>query len=318
MKRLGKFFSMGFKDESGAVLIMVALSMVVLLGMTALVIDVGYLYQERRQMVTAADAAALAGAQELIYNNDNHEEVKKVAREYAAMHGADPERIEVEIPNSYTVEVETVKNVGFTFARVLGFTDLDVPARAVAVVLPLELGKGVVPWAIPEQEFIIGDLVTLKYARHSDGDIGAGNFHALALGGSGANTYRDNIKYGTDEVIKIGHWYDTQTGNMSGPTMQGVEYRISLCTCTDCFSGDVPNYDCPRFITVPIYSEILGPGNTKVLIVAFAVFYLEGIDGHGVNSVVTGKYVEAVKAGEVGGPYDPSIDYGAYNVRLIE
>jgi len=52
------------RDERGAVLVWVALMMVPLLGMGALVIDVGALYHERRQLQNGADAAALAVAQD--------------------------------------------------------------------------------------------------------------------------------------------------------------------------------------------------------------------------------------------------------------
>lgn len=54
------------RDERGAVLVLVALSMVALIGMVVLVVDVGGLLTLRRRMVTAADSAALAAAQSCI------------------------------------------------------------------------------------------------------------------------------------------------------------------------------------------------------------------------------------------------------------
>jgi hypothetical protein len=48
--------------DRGMVLVWAAVSMVVLLGMGALVVDVGALYQERREVQNGADAAALAVA----------------------------------------------------------------------------------------------------------------------------------------------------------------------------------------------------------------------------------------------------------------
>ncbi len=52
-------------DESGQVLILTALCMVVLVGMLGLSVDVGMLRYQKRQLQNAADAAALAGALEL-------------------------------------------------------------------------------------------------------------------------------------------------------------------------------------------------------------------------------------------------------------
>jgi Flp pilus assembly protein TadG len=49
-------------DERGLVLVFVLLLMTVMLGMLALVVDIGNVRQERRQAQTASDASALAGA----------------------------------------------------------------------------------------------------------------------------------------------------------------------------------------------------------------------------------------------------------------
>ena len=54
-----------FKDDRGQSLIMVALMMIVLLGVTALTVDYGFLAWQRRSLQNAADAGALAAAWEL-------------------------------------------------------------------------------------------------------------------------------------------------------------------------------------------------------------------------------------------------------------
>jgi Flp pilus assembly protein TadG len=53
------------QDESGVVLVLVAIMMVAILGMAALAIDVGSFYQAQRQAQAAADAGALAASQDL-------------------------------------------------------------------------------------------------------------------------------------------------------------------------------------------------------------------------------------------------------------
>lgn len=50
------------KEESGLALVMVALLIGVLGGFAALVVDVGYMYAQKSELQSAADAAALAGA----------------------------------------------------------------------------------------------------------------------------------------------------------------------------------------------------------------------------------------------------------------
>lgn len=62
---------MGFwKDESGQVLVLTAVSMLVLLGFVGLAIDVGFLFRAKRNMQIAADAAATAAVLDYIYHAD--------------------------------------------------------------------------------------------------------------------------------------------------------------------------------------------------------------------------------------------------------
>jgi Putative Flp pilus-assembly TadE/G-like len=62
MRRLGTSRS---RDERGQVIVLVVVALVGLLGMCALVVDLGYLYWNQRHLQASADAAALAGAMQL-------------------------------------------------------------------------------------------------------------------------------------------------------------------------------------------------------------------------------------------------------------
>ena len=53
------------KDQRGAVAVIVALTLVVLLAFGALAVDLGYLMMVKNELQNAADAGALAGAREL-------------------------------------------------------------------------------------------------------------------------------------------------------------------------------------------------------------------------------------------------------------
>jgi Flp pilus assembly protein TadG len=57
-----------FRNEEGQTLVLTALCGSVLLGFMALALDVGVLFHNRREIQTAADAAALAGAKDYLYN----------------------------------------------------------------------------------------------------------------------------------------------------------------------------------------------------------------------------------------------------------
>ena len=57
------------REESGAVLMIVAIAMLVLVGMLVLTVDLGRMVAVKREMVAGADAAVLAAAQQCALGN---------------------------------------------------------------------------------------------------------------------------------------------------------------------------------------------------------------------------------------------------------
>ena len=76
------------QEERGQVIVLVVVMLIVLLGFAALVVDVGYAYYAHRSLQASADAAALAGAQEL----PNAAAAEAVARQYSSSAGNKNER----------------------------------------------------------------------------------------------------------------------------------------------------------------------------------------------------------------------------------
>lgn len=65
--------------ERGQILPMIAICLAVLMGFAAMAIDVGYLEYRQRQQQNAADAAAIGGAQQLVYTGCNDQTAANTA-----------------------------------------------------------------------------------------------------------------------------------------------------------------------------------------------------------------------------------------------
>ena len=148
--------------EHGVVSIIVALSMVVLIGIAALAVDVGYLYVVRNRVQNAADAAALAGADVLYRSSANptnfmtYETQATTAASNAIplnISAAYTDTINVNNWNKLTPAgpnnapavqvIITETAVGLFFAKIFGMTNQDVSATATAVVQsPSSFGAG--------------------------------------------------------------------------------------------------------------------------------------------------------------------------------
>ena len=298
------------KDDNGSAAVMVALALVALIGFSALVVDVGFLFMTRAKLMDTSDAAALAGAQELPASTA----AQAAAGEYVNKNGLDTGKFSFD-PDGKTITVSAASTVQFLFAKVLGISEGEVRASATARRESVTSTSGVAPIGVEDQELSKGTLYTLKVGAPPT--LGAGNFGALTLGQPGANQYRENIENGYAGILKIGDIIETETGNISGPTAQGIDFRLSGCPhVPQCTISDHKR-DCPRTIIVPVYQpqDVEENQIKKVKIVGFAAFLIDGETSNGTDCYIRGYFIDQVIVGNS----DPNQDdYGASAVRLIQ
>lgn len=298
------------RRQQGSISIITALAFTVLLGFAALAIDIGLLYMNKAQLSNLTDAAALAGVQDLPADT---QQAVNTARDYALKNGNAEDVLEFYIPNEKTIRVSAKRKVGLFFAHAINIDFSEVHAGATAALTPISGVNGVVPFGVVKQDFIYGQSYKLKLGP---GEGYNGNFAALALGGTGATNYRDNIKTGYQGKLEIVEWVplllETEPGNMSGPTADGVNYRIDLDKGA---TFDSVQKGSPRIVVVPVIDSLDGNGRSSVQVDGFAAFFLESVGGSGVDSYVTGKFMNLVVSGDISGS---GIDYGVYAARLIK
>ncbi|MCT4566678.1 MAG: pilus assembly protein TadG-related protein [Maledivibacter sp.] len=295
------------KNKKGAVNIIVIIGLIGILGSLALVIDVGFLFLEKSKLSNAADAAVLAGAQELPFDKN---EAINIANHYGEVNGASLNKINIVITEGNSkIEANINNDVVFAFSKILGFDKANVMVSSAAMVGPVtEVYDGIRPLVVEHQSFIYGQRVILKEGA---GDGYKGNYGAVALGGSGANVYRNNIKLGYNGKLKIGDIIYTEPGNMSGPTVQGVEY------ITDRDNSNFNNFarDSLRIWTIPVVESLQVNGRKPVVIVGFAVFFLEDAKKKSGKTEITGRFIEFVTNGDID---TGQSDYGLKGVKLIK
>ena len=129
------------KEQSGVIAIIIALLLPVLVGILGIIIDLGFAYQYKRLMQTAADAGAMAGAHWL-YRGEvgslNNEVLYDTGRNgFDGSHGETrtinrpPTSGDFAGKDSF-VEVIISQQLPTYFMPVLGINDMTVAARAVA------------------------------------------------------------------------------------------------------------------------------------------------------------------------------------------
>ncbi len=194
------------KNEEGQVLVLFVLALAALLGFSALTIDIGSAYATKAHLQNTVDAAAMAGAQDMDLAN----KAILTAVDYAGKNGINvpnPLPIITSSPYVYTdpatgdiitvttpylgdsskLEVVCTTTVKFSFAKILGISDGEISARAVA-----QYGIAAsVPWIVP---FVIPQPIAFNYD----------NVYVMRMYGGGAypSGYQYPNDYKTHSVYK--------------------------------------------------------------------------------------------------------------------
>ncbi|TMB68709.1 MAG: hypothetical protein E6J43_05870, partial [Chloroflexi bacterium] len=140
--------------QRGQLLIVAALAMAALIGLVAMTIDVGMLFENRRHFQNSADAMALAGADEL---PDNPGLAIQKAKSWGTNNGVSSSQIkDLEVrttsyPND-TIYIQLEGQFNWIFARVLGKTSANVGAEAAARIGTMSGGNNMMPWALLQSD----------------------------------------------------------------------------------------------------------------------------------------------------------------------
>lgn len=141
MRRIYERFKRTMKDEQGAVMILMAFLMIILLGFTALAVDYGIVYYKENQLQAAVDIAARAGsrvlADETITDEDEKErEIRRQIMYYLEQNGfpeCELSKCDINIDVTTGVSIDAAADVDMNFARVFNFETAAIGAGTTAV-----------------------------------------------------------------------------------------------------------------------------------------------------------------------------------------
>ncbi|MBW3698326.1 pilus assembly protein [Vibrio sp. T187] len=243
------------KKQGGLTLVLMTMSMLLFVGLTALSVDVSHVVVNKTRLQNAVDTIALAGAtvanrtyvaadtQTAIvaaYNEilaaPGNEEIELAATEdgssftlldieysdspnsgFSDTFPVDPDRVYVRI------EVSDVSLSEF-FVQVFGLSK-SVSASAVAGSVFVDGTSNILPIGMCEGNDVgpsgyeVGKVYEIKTGSQSDDPdgLGAGNFHLLDVG-SGKSAVSDALVGKNTVVVSIGDDIDSEPGNGVGPT----------------------------------------------------------------------------------------------------
>jgi len=205
------------RSDRGQATILTLVFLVVLLGMAALVLDLGSWYRSDRATQAAADASALAGAQALPQNPGA---ANTLALQYASKNGGGNSTVTVSsgVLTNDTIKVQLTRPAEGFFAKLFGVNSVTVGSKATARATVMSEAKYVAPIGVnlahPKLKgsalcpcFGAGNTTTLPLGKTGV----PGGFDVINVdsshGGTGPGTLADWILKGLDAYMPLGEYY---------------------------------------------------------------------------------------------------------------
>ncbi len=336
---------MFISGQSGQSMVAFAAALVVMLGCCALSIDYGFSAFQKGGVQHAADAAALAGAQEL---PDHPNDAESLARSYAIENGEPGDVIEIDIPDDNRAITVTIhRQVPNNFARVFGSEFTSVRATATAQVGIAASVPWIVPFVIPKPElFEYGQVYVMRiygggpypsgYSYPSDYrhrysswpthkpypyhfDYMNVKIKAGSNPGVEFNDYLSYLGSGYKETFRINqnmlYFAPSSGGRQSVDTFA---QRVNSDSNSDYRKAKIGD---PRVMLIPVVEKLMPRNtseNTKVKIIGFVGFFLESVhkNAYGTSFWFEGRFLEDLNIGTGEVTYDAEHDFGLRTIRL--
>jgi Flp pilus assembly protein TadG len=308
--------------DSGAITVIVALLMVVLLGSVAIAVDVGVIYSERAQLQSGADAAAIGMAQKCARDATDPicSTTSTLATSLANQNALDGMSKVHSVALDKTARTLTVQasaketggtdnSVSLFFADILGIPTKEVSARSSATWGTPSKGPVILPLAIALCKLNIpaggasGPEQVLQQSVNGCGGIPGG------FGWMQTTSTKCSITATSGASSNSGIWFSSDSG-ASAPSM--------------CAAADFTQMN-NQTVLLPLYDIATGTGSGgKYYIRGFAAFHVTGYHFASIswsagapvaNKAIRGYFVKFVSLAQ-GFELGDTPDYGATIVRM--
>jgi len=308
------------RSERGQATVLTLVFLVVLLGMAALVLDIGSWYRDDRDTQSTADSAALAGAQAL---PDDTSQAVSLASQYASKNGGGLQSatISSSIASDDTIKVKISRQSPGIFTKLFGHNSTTVGSTATARVAPLSQAMYVAPIVVnvlhpalhcggtqqrPIPCFGQPTELDLLDLHSPGGSNAAGSFGLINLTGDptgnvGAGTLAGWMEHGYDHMMPLGKYDAAPSANFNNGTFQNaLQDRI----------GDE--------VLFPIYDTLISQGsNAQYNVIGWIGFHVTSYHAGGSTGWVRGWFTKVIWRG-IQSTSSSGSNWGSKTIQLVD
>ncbi len=297
-------------DNRGQTTVLTLVFMVVLLGMAALVLDLGSWYRSDRALQQTADAAALAGAQAL---PDSTGGATGLAIEYADKNGGGLGGSGIAFSGEFmandTIKVNMTRQAPGFFSKMFGLKSVTVGAHASARVGTMNEAEYAAPIGVDVKHPMLSGSGCPCFDQPTTLDlekVGPGAFRILNIdgskGGTGQDILGDWIVHGLDAYMPL-DWYNSDSGA-----------KFNASEVKDALTARIGTE-----LLFPVYRAIQSQGsNLQYEVIGWVGFHLTGFKGSGNSGQLDGWFTRVIWEGVQGRTGSGSPDFGARSIQLVD
>jgi hypothetical protein len=304
---------MNARDSRGQAAVLTVLFLTVLLGATAMSLDVGSWFKAKRQLQATADAAALAGAQGLPQGTDA---ATALAIQYAGDNGGTLDASGIsfssDLSTDDTISVQMSAPAPGFFSKLFGLNSVTVGARAAARTDNIDEARFAAPVGVNFSHpylsgqgcpcFDVPTTLTLDMA-------GPGGFKLLNIdgstGGTNPNTLAEWMENGLDAWMPLGDYYsDPGTKFNNSGMQQALQDNLQ------------------KNLLFPVYDRVDAQGsNLFYHVIGWVGFHLTDKTVQGNGGTISGYFTNVIwegLQGQTGNNNGNNADnFGASSVQLV-
>jgi hypothetical protein len=314
MKNAKRHLARTKNDQRGQTLVLTVVFMTALLGLAALVLDVGSWYRQHRNLQATADAAALAGAQALP-DRPGPSLATSLATQYANDNETglttDQATFSTGIVPFDTIHVKVGKPAPGFFAKLFGLDSVNESAHAAARTGGMAEAKYVAPITVNILHPLLSGTACPCFRQETTiplGKTGApGQFGLLNLdnqkGGTSPPTLAGWMLNGYQNYLPLGSYYGDPGAKFNSSQVQSaLTARIGT------------------ILMFPVFDTLNGNGaNAQYNIIGWVGFHLDAFDARGNGGSITGYFTDVIWTGlQATSPGAGGPNLGARSVQLVD
>jgi len=303
------------KESKGSTSLVFVCSVVLIVILSALVTDIGYVAYERYSLSRNVDSIVMSGAQTLA---DSREEcIVSIKRKVSGrIKGVSEMDIRIS-DNNREITLLVKKNIGYIFLRYVGFKDKQIESRVTAKLSNVTSYTGISPVAVESAELSFGDKCKLTNSDIEKSKENDEPVLKIIPIDTQDESFKTSFIYGYRKKVHLGMNLNAVSGGSLNIDENSVDELINKCRHEPLCSYDNYTLGCPRIIILPVVEKEDSSLDGAMKVVGFTAFFVErGNVVKGLKDTITleGRFIRyTVKASTS----DGMPDFGLLGVKLV-